>query len=131
MVNHSELPTSISSRTDKRLSPVTFSGEDIGKINQDLDYNKAHWHDNIKVRMLKICDDTKSSHQSRSVKKDVLRNFKKFTGKHLYQSLFFNKVPGWPVNLLKKRLRHLYFPVNFVKFLRTPYLQNTSGRLLL
>ena len=121
MVNHSELPTSISFRTDKRLSPVTFSGEDIGKINQGLDYNKAHWHDNIKVRMLKICDDIKSSHQSRSVKKDVLRNFKKFTG----------KVPGWPVNLLKKRLRHLYFPVNFVKFLRTPYLQNTSGRLLL
>ena len=27
-------------------------------------------------------------------KKDVLRNFAKFTGKHLYQSLFFNKVAG-------------------------------------
>ena len=29
-----------------------------------------------------------------SVGKSVLRNFKKFTGKHLYQSLFFNKVAG-------------------------------------
>ena len=27
-------------------------------------------------------------------KKDVLRNFAKFTGKHLCQSLFFNKVAG-------------------------------------
>ena len=27
-------------------------------------------------------------------KKSVLRNFAKFTGKHLYQSLFFNKVAG-------------------------------------
>ena len=29
--------------------------------------------------------------------------------------------------LLKKRLWHRCFPVNFVKFLRTPFLQNTSG----
>ena len=28
--------------------------------------------------------------------------------------------------LLKKRLWHRCFPVNFVKFLRTPFLQNTS-----
>ena len=33
--------------------------------------------------------------------------------------------------LVKKRLWHRCFPVNFVKFLRTPFLQNTSGRLLL
>ena len=35
------------------------------------------------------------------------------------------------VVLLKKRLWHRCFPVNFVKFSRTPFLQNTSGRLLL
>ena len=43
----------------------------------------------------------------------VLRNFGKFTGK--------------PVTLLKKRLSHRCFPVNFAKFLRIPFLQNTSG----
>ena len=32
---------------------------------------------------------------------------------------------------LKKRLCHKFFPVNFVKYLRTPFLENTSGRLLL
>ena len=36
----------------------------------------------------------RSSHQRCSVKKGVLRNFAKFTGKHLYQSLFFNKIAG-------------------------------------
>ena len=46
-------------------------------------------------------------------KQGALRNFTKFTGKHLCQSLFFNKVEG-----LRKRLR--CFPVNFAKFLRTP-----------
>ena len=33
----------------------------------------------------------KSRHQMSSVKKSVLRNLAKFTGKHLCQSLFFNK----------------------------------------
>ena len=36
-----------------------------------------------------------------------------------------------PATLLKKRLWHRRFPVNFVKFLRTHFLQNTSGRRLL
>ena len=36
----------------------------------------------------------RSSHQRCSMKKGVLRNFTKFTGKHLCQSLFFNKVTG-------------------------------------
>ena len=50
----------------------------------------------------------------------VVRNFTKFTGKHLCQS-FFNKVAGLtPATLLKKRLWYRCFPVNFAKFLRTP-----------
>ena len=71
-----------------------------------------------------------NSHRRCSIKKDVLRNFAKFTGEHLYQSLFFNKVAGLgPATLLKKRLFHRCFPVNFAKYLRTRFLQNTSGRL--
>ena len=46
----------------------------------------------------------------------VLRNFAKFTEKHLCQSFFFNKV----ATLLKKRIWHRCFPVNFAKLLRTP-----------
>ena len=36
----------------------------------------------------------RSSHQRCSIEKGVLKNFTKFTGKHLCQSLFFNKVAG-------------------------------------
>ena len=74
----------------------------------------------------------RSSHRRCFVRKGVLRNFAKFTGKHLCQSLFFNKVADLrSANLLKKRLWHRCFPVNFAKFLRIPFLQNTSWRLLL
>ena len=56
--------------------------------------------------------------------KGVLINFKKFTGKHLYYSLFFNKVD-------KKRLWYRYFPVNFAKFLRTSFVTEHFRWLLL
>ena len=60
------------------------------------------------------------------------RNFAKFIGKHLCQSLFLNKVTGLTsVTLLKKRLWHGCFPVNFKKSSKAHVLQNTLGRLLL
>ena len=75
---------------------------------------------------------SRSSHQMCSLRKGALRNFTTFTGKHLCQSLFFNKVAGLgSATLLKKRLWHRCFPGNFAKFLRTLFLQNTSGRLFL
>ena len=65
---------------------------------------------------------TRSNHQRCSVRKSVLRNFARFTGKRLCQVLFYNKVPGSePATLLKKRLWYRCFPVNFAKFLRTPF----------
>ena len=70
----------------------------------------------------------RSSHRRCSVKKGVFRNFAKFTGKHLCQSFFFDKVAVLrPASLLKKRLWHRCFLVNFTEFLRTSFLQNTSG----
>ena len=57
-------------------------------------------------------------------KKAVLNNFTKLTRKHLCQSFFFYKRP---VTSFKKLPWHICFPINFVKFLRTPFLQNTSG----
>ena len=67
-----------------------------------------------------------------SIKKGVLKNFAKFTEKHLYQNLFFNGVACLrPAILLKKKLWHRRFPVNFTRSLRTPFSQNTSRRLLM
>ena len=44
---------------------------------------------------------------------------------------FFDKI-AWlrPATLLKRRLWHRSFPVNFVKYLRKPFQQNSSERLL-
>ena len=67
----------------------------------------------------------RSSHRRCSVKKRVLWNFAKFTGKHLCHLCSLR-----PVTLLKKRPWYRCFYVNLAKFLRT-LLQNTSGRPLL
>ena len=48
------------------------------------------------------------------------------------QSLFFIKIADISLQLLlKKRLWQRCFLVNFEKYLRAPFLQNTSGQLLL
>ena len=44
----------------------------------------------------------RSSHRRCSGRKGVLKNFAKYTGKHLCQSLFFNKVAGQVCNFIKK-----------------------------
>ena len=41
------------------------------------------------------------NHRRCSVRKGVLGNFTKFTGKHLYQTLFFNKVAGLRLSSLR------------------------------
>ena len=65
-------------------------------------------------------------------KQGALKFLTKFTGKHQCQSLFFNKVAGLrPAILSKKRLWHKGFPVNFAKFLRTPFFIEHLQRLLL
>ena len=75
----------------------------------------------------------RSSHQRCSIKKGALKNFAKFKGKHLCQSLFLSEpLSGLRLaTLLKKSSWYRSFPVNFAKFSRTPFLQDTSGRLLL
>ena len=62
-----------------------------------------------------------SSYRNQSVR-SALRNFAKFTRKNLCYFV---------ATCLKKRQVHRCFPLNFLKFLRTPFLQNTSGRLFL
>ena len=47
----------------------------------------------------KVVASHRSSHWRCSVKKGALRNFAKFTGNHLCQSLFFNKVGGLGLQL--------------------------------
>ena len=76
------------------------------------------------MEVYQVLNCIRSSCRRCTVRKGVLKNSARFTGKRMCQSLFFNKVAG---------LRPWYrcFSVNFVKFLRTPFLENISGRLFL
>ena len=81
---------------------------------------------NILITPKEKLSSLRSSFQGLFSEKGVLKNFAKFTGKHLCQSLFFNKVVGVrSVTLLKKRLWHKRSPVHFMQFLRTPFFYKT------
>ena len=73
----------------------------------------------------------RSSHQRWSIKKGVLKNFAKFTGKTCATVSFLIKLQALSLQLFKKRLWHRCFPVNIAKFSRAPFFQNTSGQSLL
>ena len=86
----------------------------------------------VKLQAWNFTSKTKSSYRRCSFKKGVLKKFAKFTGKHLYWSLFFHNVTSQKLaTLLKERLHYRCFPVHFAKFLRTPFSENTFGRLFL
>ena len=57
------------------------------------------------------------------VKKVFLKFSQKFRGKHLCWSFYFIKMLA---GQLKRRLQYNYFPLNFTKFLRKLFLQNSS-----
>ena len=70
----------------------------------------------------------RSSHRRCSLKQGDIKNFARLTGKHLCQSLFLNKVAGLTLQfLLKRRLWHRCFLVNFSKLFRTLIYRTPSG----
>ena len=55
-------------------------------------------------------------------KKGVLRNFAKFTGKHLFQSLFFNKLAGLrPETFFKKESLAQVFSCEFCEISKNTF----------
>ena len=56
--NDSKLPSSLNYKTDNRLSTVNFSIDDIAKVLQNLDPNKAHGDDKISIRILQLCGNS-------------------------------------------------------------------------
>ena len=79
-------------------------------------------NDLTRVYVKYVFRTSRSSRLEMFCKKDVLKNFTKFTGKHLCPK---------PATLLKKRLSHRCFPVNYAKFLRTPFVTEHLWWLLL
>ena len=57
--------------------------------------------------------------------KGVLRNFAKFIGKHLYQSLFSNKVAGAACNFIKKETLAQVFSCEFCEISKNTFFYRT------
>ena len=88
------------------------------RIKTEVAFQRCSYK-NVNVNLLYIfrapfspCQD-RSSHQRCSMKKGVLGNFAKFTGKQLCQSLFFNKVAGLACNFTKKETPAQLFSCEF------------------
>ena len=58
MNDSSTLPLTFLKRTDKFVSSISFSSNDISRIIRDLDPTKAHGHDMISIGMFKICGES-------------------------------------------------------------------------
>ena len=70
--------------------------------------------------------------QKQPLRCSIKKKFTKFTEKHLWWSLYFNKFADLrPANLLKERHWGKYFSDYFAKYSRLLFLQNTAGWLLL
>ena len=56
--NDDKLPSHLNYKTDNRLLTANFSIDNIAKIQQNLDPNKAHDHHNVSIRMLQLCGNS-------------------------------------------------------------------------
>ena len=75
-----------------------------GAYKDYKDYKKDYNSLDLQIRK----SNFRSSIPEAFCKKGVLRNFTKSTGKHLWQSLFFNKVAGHTTLFKKKTLAQLF-----------------------
>ena len=53
--NSTDFPSNFLKKTDKSVSAITFTCDDITTLIKNLDPNKVHGHDMISIRMLKLC----------------------------------------------------------------------------
>ena len=58
MSNDSTLSLTFSFETTNRLSTVNIRSGKISKIIRTLDQNKAHGHNDISARMIKVCESS-------------------------------------------------------------------------
>ena len=58
LVNNSKLPDKIAYNSEARIASIKFDNSDILKIIWSLNVNKAHEHDGISERMIKMCDES-------------------------------------------------------------------------
>ena len=73
----------------------------------------------------KVYQFNRSSHRRCTVKKGVVRNFVKFTGKHLCRGLFLIKLQAWGLQLYKKETPAQVFSCKFCKISKKYFFYTT------
>ena len=129
-------PSFMEARTSFRFAQSRYR-EKIQKIQWKCNRFSPRAHDGNLIKDSRLIKRRWAS-QKEELKKQPLETLYKKGALKVSQNSqennqvsFLIKLQAEPATLLKKRLWHRYFPVSFVKFLRTPFLQNTSGCLLL
>ena len=116
--NCSKLPTNPRYVTDERLRTINFTADNIEKIIVSLNSNKAHGHDNISIRMLKICGDTICKPLELIFKQALTTGVFPSEWKKAILSLVTKKATN---KTLKITVQFLYF-LSAEKFLKDSYL---------
>ena len=80
MKNDNALPTSHIFVTPSRLCTLNFNEEEIIKITRNLNVHRAHGHDDIFIRAIKICD--------KSILKPLILLFKNSTKSSYYPDIW-------------------------------------------
>ena len=112
-----ELPRKLECLTQSRFSSIIFSTEIIAKMIQNLDTDKAHGHDQISIRILKLCS-TSICTSCRLFLSDAWRRVRsQITGK---MEMLFPSLKNVINKLSKTTVWSRYF-LRVVKYLRNYY----------
>ena len=84
------------SKFSKSCFPQNLLSPLLNTLSHLILSKKSHFRQSC---ILRKCQMLRSSRPEVFCKKGILRNFARFTGKHLCQSLFFNKVAGLLIKL--------------------------------
>ena len=104
--NNSSLPVNQLFLTQSRLMSLDLDDDELLKIIRALNINKAHGHDDISIRMIKICD--------KSLIKPLMLIFKKSIRSSYYPDIWkkSNIIPVHKKN--DKRLVNNYRPISLL-----------------
>ena len=104
--NGSVLPRTQIFLTQSRLCTLNFDGEELLKIIRNLNVHKAHGHDDISIRMIKICD--------KSILKPLILLFENSTKSSYYPDIWkkSNIIPVHKKN--DKQLVNNYRPISLL-----------------
>ena len=108
--NDSKLPENQTYITETKLSSFNTEHEDIYKIIKTLDINRAHGHDEVSIRMLKLCD--------KSIVKPLSIIFNNYKLKNTFPNLW-KKANVIPIHKKgEKDLIKNYRPVSLLPYLK-------------